>query len=269
MGFHQGVKLAKGCPGDRSGFCRGGFSPGGGLLVEPLAQLASDDGDQGITRSLGEGLEFGRLGCRLALSFEAQAQQLSPEVVDQGVVAAMTRQAEAAAHLQSQQVAGHPAVQQGVELGGEAIEIVVLAEMEGQVVPAEAAGGGDRHLRQAPPAGLHQQHLAPLVGDSLIEAIRLRGAAVPGAGADLPQVMPVAEGDVVDLGLGELLQIEPIAAPSRAVRFGFVVPAAKTPHPAMGQHDAGFVARQARPVQGADPGAGVVAVAAAQQGTGQ
>ena len=64
-GFHQGVKLAKGCPGDRSGFCRGGFSrggfsPGGGLLLEPLAQPASHDGDEGITRSLGEGLEFGR-----------------------------------------------------------------------------------------------------------------------------------------------------------------------------------------------------------------
>ena len=181
----------------------------------------------------------------------------------------MTRQAEAAAHLQSQQVAGHPAFEQGVELGGEAIEIVVLAEMEGQVVPAEPAGGGDRHLRQAPPTGLHQQHLAPLIGRSLIEAIRLRGAAIPGTGADLPQVMPITEGDVVDLGLGELFQIEQIASPSRVLLFGFVVPAAKALHPAMGQHDARFVARQARPVLVADPGAGVVAVAAAQQRAGQ
>ena len=44
MGFHQGVKLAEGCPGDRGGFCRGGFSPGGGLRLPPAALFPAGGG---------------------------------------------------------------------------------------------------------------------------------------------------------------------------------------------------------------------------------
>jgi len=160
--------LAVGCSGMRGvveEFAEGGADPGGLLgagiafAAEAVLQLLGDPGDQRVLATGGELFEFFRLGGLLAFALESQAQQPLLQVIEQLLITAMARQAEAAADLQAQQIAGDPAGGEAIELPLEAIEIVVTAEADLQVVPAKPPGGQGAHDWDGAALEVHQQHL--------------------------------------------------------------------------------------------------------------
>jgi hypothetical protein len=94
----------------------------------------------------------------------------------------MARQAEAAAHLEAQQIPGHPTGEAVLQLAIKAIEITIAAEAHREVVPLDPASGLRCHGGWCVSLQVHQQHLAALVAVALIKAIRFRRAGVPGLG---------------------------------------------------------------------------------------
>ena len=188
----------------------------------------------------------------------------------------MGRQAEAAGELQAQQVLADPVPGALPDPGLQLLQVGVGAQVHGQVVPAEAPRGQHLHLGRLAPAEVDPQHLAPLVGLALVVAIGLGGAAIPGLARHLFEVVPVAQGDVIEFPQGQLLQVDPVHGASPGgiwggppTRFGAVVPPGEALDTAVGDHQPGLAGGQGCPIQAPDPAGGIAGVLLAKQGTGQ
>ena len=202
-------------------------------MQAPL-QLLCDSGDQGILDSAGELLQFCCLRCLLALTLQAKSKQTVIQVSNDLVVAAMARKTEAAADLNAQQVTGNAASRELLHLPLKAIKIPIAVEAKRDVVPADATRRDCLNLGSRATVDLHREHLAALVVLTLIKAIRLRSPRVPGLLRDLLEVVPIAKGDVVDLGLRKRREVNQVVGPSLCLFIKPVLTAAKAMDSAMG-----------------------------------
>ena len=104
----------------------------------------------------------------------------------------MASQAEAAAHLQQQQVAADAPAKQAFQLGLESLKVAVLLQLDAQGMPAKRSGGQGAHLGHYAPPKLHLQHLAAAVVGAAGKAICFGGAAVPNLLGYPFEAVPVA-----------------------------------------------------------------------------
>ena len=91
----------------------------------------------------------------------------------------MASQAEAAAHLQQQQVAADAPAKQAFQLSFESLKVAVLLQLDAHRMPVQRSGGQGSHLGQHASPKLHLQHLAAAVVGAAGKAICFWGAAVP------------------------------------------------------------------------------------------
>ena len=124
------------------------FGIGITLEVQTLLELLGHQGDQGVDRPGGELLQLRGLRGLLAFALDPQPQQPLLQVMENLLIGAMTRQAEAAAHLQPQQVAGDPARRELLKLALEMVKVAIATKADPEVVPSDPVGGYRMNLRK-------------------------------------------------------------------------------------------------------------------------